>query len=76
MWGILCAVAVGCAVLAGCRSGNRAFDAGTSLDRQIETGGWAVLADVPEPRPGGAAAVGFPIPEKVGCVSHTVFLSS
>ena len=57
MSGVFCAAAVGCAILTGCRSGSGAADAGVSLDRRIETGGWTVLADVPEPRLGGAAAV-------------------
>lgn len=47
-------------LLVGCQSSNRRSQAGSDqadLDEQIANGQWIILADVPEPRLGGAAAV-------------------
>lgn len=56
--GVLLIMGLGCMIPGGCRSGECGTAAHqASLDRQIETGEWIAVADVPEPRLGGAAAV-------------------
>lgn len=54
------AIVMGGLILGGCQEGDGTskIQAGRAvLDEQIENGTWIVLADVPEPRFGGAAAV-------------------